>query len=837
MREIAGVPRVPPGAITRPRLLALLDRQPPLTVLRGGSGLGKTTLLAQWVASRPVEATTTVWLTLDPTVQTRAGFWVRVLGALHRAGVIGDAALYRESAAVADDGGHAGAAIQRVLTDTGDVRLILDDFGGAEPFWAEICHDLTALLRHQPTLRCVVAGPVETLLEGPAVAAALATEVIAEDVLAPTADEVDAIDRSGGPVARPAVGTGRGWDVAAWLGDPRLAEFVSVAALAPYLDQRLADEFAGGADAGPLLARLARDGIGHWSSAGDGAAVFRLGEHIRMAASAQLGADHPDRVPATLSRVARWLADERGDAAGGVEYALRAGDLDLADRLMVWAYPLSHEDHRHLALMLEGLPGAGFADYPFLALTYAVYLNSHEQRRSTAAEYFAAAAEASRRRTARASSADRVIIHGLQTGVYRLLGQRRRMVEAARWTIRGLAAARSEPIDPGHGQAMALAIGQAATSLLAAEDLPGAAAAFEALAGFAAERRWSHFGNLAASGTAIVAVLEGRFAAARSALADVRPGAWPAPWYRGYEGALRALAQAWVNLDGGDPEAALSELALLAPHERTIEYWDILGTAKAIAKAMMGQSGSAALELAQLRRQRETAATLPAVLVRLSIAESVLHLAGGTPADPAGLAAPITSGASRRALRAISSAARGETERALAHLARAEASAQTPIQEALAVVAGAILAHRVSPQLSAAVQGRRLATMVTSYGLRWPLVLLAMSDREHLLTALAEGGDGSAHDALTASFAAVPPIVGETLWDGGHAPVLTKRERQVLLALADTGRRAEIAERLFVSTNTVKAQLRSVYGKLGAHSREEALARAITLGLLHDKRR
>lgn len=54
----------------------------------------------------------------------------------------------------------------------------------------------------------------------------------------------------------------------------------------------------------------------------------------------------------------------------------------------------------------------------------------------------------------------------------------------------------------------------------------------------------------------------------------------------------------------------------------------------------------------------------------------------------------------------------------------------------------------------------------------------------------------------------------------------------MLWELAETGSRHEIAVRLHVSENTVKSQLRAVYAKLGARTREEALARAIELGVL-----
>ena len=61
---------------------------------------------------------------------------------------------------------------------------------------------------------------------------------------------------------------------------------------------------------------------------------------------------------------------------------------------------------------------------------------------------------------------------------------------------------------------------------------------------------------------------------------------------------------------------------------------------------------------------------------------------------------------------------------------------------------------------------------------------------------------------------------------------MTRRERDVLVLLGDgLGNRA-IAERLGISDHTVKFHLASIYGKLHASTRAEAVRRAFQRGLL-----
>ena len=61
---------------------------------------------------------------------------------------------------------------------------------------------------------------------------------------------------------------------------------------------------------------------------------------------------------------------------------------------------------------------------------------------------------------------------------------------------------------------------------------------------------------------------------------------------------------------------------------------------------------------------------------------------------------------------------------------------------------------------------------------------------------------------------------------------LTKRELEVLRLLTTRLSSTEMAEELFISVNTVRSHIRSIYNKLDVHSRHEAVARAKQLDLV-----
>ena len=66
------------------------------------------------------------------------------------------------------------------------------------------------------------------------------------------------------------------------------------------------------------------------------------------------------------------------------------------------------------------------------------------------------------------------------------------------------------------------------------------------------------------------------------------------------------------------------------------------------------------------------------------------------------------------------------------------------------------------------------------------------------------------------------------------SPALLARAaaEQRILTLLPTSTYLQIADTLYISRNTVKTHLRSIYQKLGVASRSEALERAVDLRLL-----
>ncbi len=110
-------------------------------------------------------------------------------------------------------------------------------------------------------------------------------------------------------------------------------------------------------------------------------------------------------------------------------------------------------------------------------------------------------------------------------------------------------------------------------------------------------------------------------------------------------------------------------------------------------------------------------------------------------------------------------------------------------------------------------------------------VVLRTSDVDELGTAVDAACKGeqyvtsALHGALVGAVR-LPPLDEQT------DELLSAREREVLILLAEGRSNREISNDLSVTLATVKSHLVRIYAKLGAKNRNEALGRAVSLGVL-----
>jgi LuxR family maltose regulon positive regulatory protein len=121
-----------------------------------------------------------------------------------------------------------------------------------------------------------------------------------------------------------------------------------------------------------------------------------------------------------------------------------------------------------------------------------------------------------------------------------------------------------------------------------------------------------------------------------------------------------------------------------------------------------------------------------------------------------------------------------------------------------------------------------------------PMVALLEQVRKARRPSQRDAGSGASAEyvaGLLAALGAEDPSRAGSLPPGapGHlAEIVSEREIEVLRLLASGTANREIAEKLFLSLDTVKTHLKHIYSKLGVHSRTQAVAQARELGLIQD---
>ena len=325
-----------------------------------------------------------------------------------------------------------------------------------------------------------------------------------------------------------------------------------------------------------------------------------------------------------------------------------------------------------------------------------------------------------------------------------------------------------------------------------------------------------------------------------------------------------AVYAAWIHVLTGRPADGERRLALadgassaipLSDGSATIEPW------VAVLRAMMMKNGAEqALADAKLALEQLPPGSPwvpPALLIR-GVAHALLGTTDQARVDlgtvqrwlPAGAVESVYLARAELALLAIRHGAWGEAGR-YARAAQAlvdetglgdytptaivhAASARVAVHEGRRDEARAALAraHRLRPQLD--------------YGIPWLTVQVGLElTRAHL--ALAEPGPARTVLSETERVLALRPDLGSLVEEaqelhdhvaatsgseGAWAMSLTGAELRLLPYLATHLTFPEIANRLFVSRNTAKTEAVSIYRKLGASSRSQAVERAVEVGLL-----
>jgi LuxR family transcriptional regulator, maltose regulon positive regulatory protein len=863
------------GVVSRPGLFGRVGRQTRVTVVSAPPGSGKTVLLRSWIGEARL-AGRAAWVTIGRDERDPQQFWLSVVGALRQTSA--GARLVRPLAAAPDLDGRA--VMERLLKDLAPlgepVWLVLDDVQelGSDQGLRQL---ELLLLRAPPELRFVLAtrqdlrlGLHRLRLEGEL------TEIRAAD-LRFTVDEARALFAAAGvqlpegalaQVHQRTEGWAAGLRLAALslAGHPDpgrfAAEFsgtertVAEYLVAEVLDRQpeevrllllrtsilerisgaLADLLTGGSAAEAILQDLEEAGafVVSLDAARSG---FRYHQMFADLLRLELRCTRPAELPVLHSAAAKWHA-EHGYPVEAVRHAQAAQDWDLAARLL--------SDH-WLGLHLDG-QGA----------------TAHELLASFPADIIAADAELA------ALQADDELLRGSLEAAERYLARAlhgsasvpagRRSRFQAGLTVRRLSLARERgdlPAVVTEAQRL-LAPAADAAQLELGPDLRGLALVSLGIAELWALRAGDAELHLEQASTLARQIgrpwLEVRATAHAAWAASFRSFALAE------ERSMQAIKLADEHGWSGEPVVAVAYAAL-----GVIRIWQMRLEE---AETLLGHAGRA------LRAEVEPAAGLV-----FHQARGMLALARGSDADAlaafraaerlSGLlvtehprATPMRAHMLQTLVRAgetghaeaiiaeLDGTGRGEMRNALAALRIAQGDPQAAADALAPVVDGSALVTNIGWLTQAFLleaiardalgcpddAGRALEhalDLAQPDGLVFAFILHpAPALLEHRITRR------TAHAALISEILTAlagkerepaPDSAGSAC--GLYAP-LSDSEIRVLRYLPSHLSAQEIASELYVSVNTVKTHMRSLYAKLGAHRRHEAVQRARALGLL-----
>ncbi|MFD9369410.1 LuxR C-terminal-related transcriptional regulator [Streptomyces sp. NPDC060020] len=866
------VPAVPRLLVHRPELLKRMTAgaRGPLTLVNGPAGSGKTVLAAHWAAGglapRPP-----VWLTVEPG-DAPGALWAYVLEALRRGGVALPAAVGRPTRAEGVTRSFLVRLAEGLAASAQPAVLVLDQFDTAQPP-AAMTEGLDFVLRHAAGgLRIVLTSRTDSLLPLHRYrAAGEITEIrqadlrfTPEDAGALLAEHRLEVSQEG---IRLLVERTEGWAAGVRLcalamqhsADPEtfLRQFAADRTIiADYLLREvldaqppptqdlllrvcvtdrvhpdLADELTGRDDAARTLAGLARDNA--FLERIGASAWYRLHPLFAEVLRAHLRQRRPGLEPRLHGRAARWLA-RTGRLTEAVLQGAAAGDWPFAAAQLV--------DNLALGRLFTGLEadrlGRAFAGMPADQTGAAPALVGAACR---LAERDLAGCEAGLRR------ADTHL--GPDSGPAARLGRAFLGVLAGRLaddlTATGRAAAdfgRLLPELPPHllaerPEIRALVPAALGAAELGAGHLDRAASALTSAVDACGEPRTEYPLCDALGSLALAELLRGRLrqaaGRARASLAVAEQYALPT----GRRTGVGHLALAGVAVEQDDLAAARSHLDL-ATAEAGTRPEPVAAVAAAVIRAgIAAADGDGEAALAALDALRTAGAPVRAhawAVSELAVAESAAHLVRGDAAAALRVLDAVEAADGERPAhlvaraRALLAAGRGEhAAQALAGLPEDD-GAPVAVRARARLLQAQIAAADGNPEEARRRLGEALGLarpeelrrMFTESG---PWVRRILS-RDPQLARL--------HGWLPSRTTVRAPA---STADGRQPPVvepLSERETEVLRKAAELLSTEEIAAELYLSPNTVKTHLKSIYRKLSVTRRSEAVHRAQDLGML-----
>jgi LuxR family transcriptional regulator, maltose regulon positive regulatory protein len=870
------VPGVPSWLVPRPRLDRLIAEgtRNAVTTVTGPPGAGKTMALALWV-SGSAPAGPIAWLTIDDYDNRPRAFWSYVLAALQRAGVPIPRALSVTVRRYALDHEFLLRFASLMAAQSPPVTLVLDDLHLLSA--PKVMDGLAYVLRHAgPGLRLVAASRIDPLLplhryrlngelseirasdlaftvaESRLLVAQHGVTLSAESLQCLTARaegwaaviRLAAISMDGhydpdqfvkGLIAEDSAVAGYLVDEVLNAQPDQIRDFLLRTSVLDRINENVAAELTGGEPAQGVLADLARatglvqrDEAGWYRYHSLFAAVLRL----------KLRREHPDQMADLHLRAARWYR-RNGYLADAVRHAGAAGDWQFAARTVLDELAVDQligpPGDEPLAGRFRQMPRSmTWAEPQPLLVMAAIDLAGTQD---AAGEAFLTAAEDM---LAHLPSGDEIPSRLAASMIRFALSRRTGDLDAAAAAVqRAQALLEFIPQEQlaHHPWIEAQVLAGQGTVELWSGHLDEASAIFEAGAatGSAPEReRADCLGHLA-----LIETLRGRLSHAAELAADAtgrpdqdecmdRPGA-PAS-----QAAEVALAS--VHLERNEISRARRWLkrALDALRTRPDKLIGAAAHLVAARHSLAEDHGRAALEIIDhARRGWRPPAWIEHQLTVLQSQACVATADIRSAIDLAGQADP---GASLDAAAALAHALLGED---LAAARNALAGAPPGEQGSDRVLlAACLLDARLSYESGDRARGHRSLERALRLGEREQFRLQFAMERGWLRPVLRREPElAQAYRRLLE-----PDLIGPYLPEvrqpgaGQDVPLiveaLSHREREVLEHVSAMESTAEIASGMYISVNTVKTHLKSIYRKLSVTHRGEAVRRARQFGLL-----